>query len=189
MRWFWIDRFTEFVCGEFATATKNVSFSEPHVHDYVPSWPVMPASLIVEGLAQTGGLLLGQQHDFRKKVVLAKLTKANFDRFCVPGETIHYRTDIEMLTEEGGIVKGTCTVNEEEIVSADIVFAYLGDQFKNVELFTDAELMKMLRSLRLFEVGVNPDGTPIEIPQHLLDGEKAGSVEFAEQARSKSGTS
>lgn len=172
MRWFWIDRFTEFVAGDYAKAEKHISLSEAHVHDYLPGWPVLTSSFLVEGLAQTGGLLLSQSHNFQKKVVLAKLTKSTFKGLCLAGDTISFHTKIERLTDEGGIVKGICEKNGEVIVDADIVFAYLGDRFKGVELFTDHELMKMIRALQLFKVGRNQDGSGLNIPEHLLAAEK-----------------
>ena len=55
MRWFWIDRYTEFVSGERATAVKNVSLSEEHLHDHFPGHGVMPNSLVLEGMAGAGG--------------------------------------------------------------------------------------------------------------------------------------
>ena len=58
MRWFWIDRFDEFVRGKHATAVKNVSLAEEHMHDHFPGAALMPNSLIVEGMAQTAGLLV-----------------------------------------------------------------------------------------------------------------------------------
>ena len=66
MRWFWIDRFTELVSGQHAIAVKNVSLAEEQNLDYAPGQPYFPASLIVEGIAQTGGLLIGQLNDFKK---------------------------------------------------------------------------------------------------------------------------
>ena len=41
MRWFWIDRFSEFVCGESATAVKNVSLAEEYLHDHFDGYPIM----------------------------------------------------------------------------------------------------------------------------------------------------
>ena len=55
MRWIWIDRIVEFQSGSFLKAIKNVSLAEEHLHDHFPGFPVMPASLITEGLAQSGG--------------------------------------------------------------------------------------------------------------------------------------
>ena len=75
MRWFWIDRYTEFESGKRATAIKNVTLAEEHLHDHFPGSPLMPNPLVVEGMAQTGGLLVAEHSDFEERVVLAKLAK------------------------------------------------------------------------------------------------------------------
>ena len=76
MRWYWIDRFTEFESGRRAKAVKNITLAEDHLHDHFPGYPIMPNSLVIEGMAQTGGLLVCESTGFREKVVLAKLSKA-----------------------------------------------------------------------------------------------------------------
>ena len=53
MRWWWIDKFTEFESGKHAKTVKCVTLAEEQLADYFPSYPVMPHSLIIEGLAQT----------------------------------------------------------------------------------------------------------------------------------------
>ena len=58
MRWFWIDRFSELVSGKTATAIKTISLSEEHLHDHFCGIPTMPNSLILEGMAQTAGMLV-----------------------------------------------------------------------------------------------------------------------------------
>ena len=55
MRWIWIDRFIEFESGQQATAIKNVSLAEEHLHDHFPGVPVMPNSLIIEGWRRPAG--------------------------------------------------------------------------------------------------------------------------------------
>src|SRR5437762_14041096 len=87
MRWIWIDRFVSFESGKVAVATKNLSLAEDHFADHVPGYPVMPAPLILEGLAQTGGILVGDANGFTKNVVLAKIPKAQFRRDALAGET------------------------------------------------------------------------------------------------------
>ena len=72
MRWFWIDRFTEFVCDSHAVAVKGVSLAEPHMHDHFVGYPIMPNSLVTEGIAQAGGLLVSEHYGFAELVVLAK---------------------------------------------------------------------------------------------------------------------
>src|SRR5258708_21425669 len=68
MRWIWIDRFVEFQSGKSARAVKNLSLAEDHFADHMPGYPVMPATLILEGLAQTGGILVGDANGFTKNV-------------------------------------------------------------------------------------------------------------------------
>ncbi len=54
---------------------QELTLAEEHLHDHLPGYPVMPASLIIEGLAQTGGILVGEAGGFAEKVVLAKIPR------------------------------------------------------------------------------------------------------------------
>ena len=67
MRWIWLDRFAEFVPGQRAVGVKNVTLAEDHLHDHFPGFPIMPASLMIEGMAQTAGILVGQARDFAER--------------------------------------------------------------------------------------------------------------------------
>lgn len=171
MRWFWIDRFTEFVSGRSATSIKNVSMSEEPLWNHFPGYPVLPTSLIVEGLAQTGGLLVAQHGDFIHKVVLAKVGKATFHRLARPGDQLVYAVQAVSLQQEGSVIEGTCYVGGSEsegpLAEVQLVFAYLGERFGQVELFDARYLRTMLKTLRLFEIGTTPDGAPLQIPDHL----------------------
>ena len=109
MRWIWIDRFVAVESGKTATAVKNLSFAEDHFADHYPGFPVMPAPLILEGLAQTGGILVGEAKQFQEKVVLAKIPFAKFYRDAMPGEMLTYTTDIVDMRAEGAVVKGRVT--------------------------------------------------------------------------------
>jgi len=63
MRWIWIDRFTEFEAGRRAVTVKCVTMAEEHLHDHVPGYPVHPPTLMIEGMAQTAGVLIGDAFD------------------------------------------------------------------------------------------------------------------------------
>src|SRR6266446_3434440 len=106
MRWIWIDRFLDFKHGKSARAVKNLSLAEDYFTDHFPGYPVMPVTLMLEGLAQTGGILVGEANDFREKVVLAKITWARFSREALAGETLIYEARIVTLREEGASITG-----------------------------------------------------------------------------------
>jgi len=174
MRWYWIDRFTEFVSGQSATALKCVSQSEEVVDDYAPGRTHLPASLIIEGIAQTGGLLVGQKSDFKDRIVLAKVSSAQFYFEAVPGDQLTYRVQLQSHEKGSMIVAGTSHLGDRLQGEVTLIFAALDDQrFNNVELFEPAEFCRMIRLLKLFEVGVHPDGSPIAVPPHMLEAEKA----------------
>ena len=106
MRWFWIDRFTEFVSGSHAVAVKGVSLAEEHVHDYQPGYPMHPNSLVIEGIAQAGGLLISEHYGFGELVVLAKLSKAKFTSVVRPGHTLTYRVKADWTRADSAQVSG-----------------------------------------------------------------------------------
>jgi 3-hydroxyacyl-[acyl-carrier-protein] dehydratase len=167
MRWFWIDRFVEFHSGKYAKAVKNVSLAEDHLHDHFPGYPVMPNSLVVEGLAQTGGLLVCEHSNFEEKVVLAKVPKGRFHREARPGDTLTYTTTVEHISPDGAMVNATSHVGDELQAEMEIVFAHLDEQFQDKRLFDPIVLQHMMRILRVYEVGRNADGAPLGLPPAL----------------------
>ncbi len=109
MRWIWIDKFESFEVNASAVAIKNVSLAEEHLHDHFPGFPVMPATLMIEGMAQTAGILVGAARNFQEKVILAKIGKASFTRLVRPGEQLVYAAKITNVTEQGAAIEGTIT--------------------------------------------------------------------------------
>ena len=172
MRWYWIDRFTEFVSGQYARSIKTVTLAESHISDHFPGAPTMPASLITEGIAQTGGLLVGQHSDFEERVVLAKLSKIKFHFEAVAGETLTYYAKIEDIHPDGAIVSATSHVGDRLQAEAQLVFAHLIGPHANRQLFKPIEFVTLLRVFRLFDVAVNPDGSPVQVPKRLLEAEQ-----------------
>ena len=87
--------------GHRLTAVKNVSLAEDHLHDHFADQPIMPASLMLEGMAQTAGVLVGSMRGFKEKVILAKIGSATIDADVIPGQTIRYDAVIERVDESG----------------------------------------------------------------------------------------
>src|SRR5690348_4706404 len=101
MRWIWIDRFVEFRSGHSARAVKCTSLAEDVFAEHFPGYPVFPAALMLEGLAQAGGILVGEANQFREKVVLAKVLRASFRREVLAGEQVVYDVEVQHLRPEG----------------------------------------------------------------------------------------
>jgi 3-hydroxyacyl-[acyl-carrier-protein] dehydratase len=136
MRWIWIDRITEFQSGKSARAVKNLSTAEDFFADHFPGYPVMPAALILEGLAQTGGILVGEANQFREKVVLAKVPRAVFHREVTAGARLDYEAEVLHLRPEGAAVAGRVLSEGGLVAEAEIFFAHL-DQNRSRQLFGD----------------------------------------------------
>ncbi len=158
MRWLWIDRFVEFKSRQSARAVKCLSAAEDHFRDHFPGYPVMPGSLILEGLAQTGGILAGEANDFREKVVLAKIAQARFPREALAGEQLIYDVELLELRDEGASVRGRVTSGGEVVAEAEIMFAHL-DQSRSSQMFGESnfvftgELKKLLGLAKLLKDG------------------------------------
>ncbi|HEX4132847.1 MAG TPA: 3-hydroxyacyl-ACP dehydratase FabZ family protein [Pirellulales bacterium] len=167
MRWIWIDKFIEFDSGRRARAIKNISLAEEHLHDHFPGYPVMPNSLIAEGLAQTGGLLVGEVNQFQEKVILAKIPKAVFHFPALPGDQLIYTATIEQLDAAGGRVAATSHVGERLQAEMEIVFAHLRDADRTKRLFEPKNFVFTMKLLGVFDVGRSRDGTRIQEPPGL----------------------
>ncbi len=125
MRWIWIDKFTDFNSGKSAVAVKNVTLAEEHLHDHFPGFPVMPETLMIEAMAQTAGILVGEAKNFKEKVILAKIKKAVFFDYVKPGDTIRLETQIESITPEAAGTAGKITCGEKLIAEIDLMFSHI----------------------------------------------------------------
>jgi 3-hydroxyacyl-[acyl-carrier-protein] dehydratase len=173
MRWYWIDRFIEFQSGRQAKAVKNISLAEDHLHDHFSYYPLIPNTLVLEGLAQTGGLLVCEHNHFREKVVLAKVPKAVFHCEATPGDTLLYTATIEYIRPEGAMVTATSHKGDRLHAEAEIVFAHLNDARAD-SLFDPATFLRMMRLLGAFDIGVAADGSRLQPPPHMVAAVEGG---------------
>lgn len=158
MRWLWIDRFETLESGKRACAIKNVTLAEDHLHDHFPGYPVMPASLIVEGMAQTAGILVGEARQFQEKVILAKVSRATFHAEVFPGDQLRHVAELISLDDAFGRTEGKVYRLKDgdpfgELVAAiDLMFSHIdqntsGRKFPEENfVFTD-QFRNLLRSV------------------------------------------
>jgi 3-hydroxyacyl-[acyl-carrier-protein] dehydratase len=176
MRWFWIDRFETFECGRRAEAVKAIALGEEQLDDYMPGFPVMPHSLIIEGLAQTGGILVSEFHQFRRPTVLAKVAKAVFHGLAQPGDVLRYAVEVQSLQTDGGMIQGTAHIGDRLQAEVELFFACLDPEQVGGNVFEWDELYRILSVLRLFEVGRQADGTPLGVPAYMREALAAAKI-------------
>ena len=147
MRGMWIDRIVELVPRQRLVAIKQVSMAEEHLHDHFPetasraAMPVMPASLIIEGMAQSAGILVGHAGGFREKVILAKVGTAEVEREATPGTTLRYTATIQQMDRQGASTAGTVELFDhaapdrgfEKIGRIDLMFSHIDQNMAGLE--------------------------------------------------------
>ena len=158
MRWMWIDKIESLESGKKACALKNCSLAEEHVHDHFPGFPTHPASLIIEGMAQTAGILVGEARHFEEKVILAKISKAKFYTEAHPGDQLRFYAEIVSVDEafgrtEGKVYKSIDGNKQAELLAEiDLMFSHIDQNTSGIKfpeenfVFTD-QFAQLLRSV------------------------------------------
>ncbi len=128
MRFFLIDKITEWEPGKRATALKNVSLSEDYFDDHFPRMPIMPGVLILEGMAQLGGILLEEtvkkELGISDKAVMTMIDKTKFRDITRPGDQLIYEAVISGFNDMGGRVAVTAKKSGKPVVSSSFTFAF-----------------------------------------------------------------
>lgn len=163
MRWFWLDKFEVFQSGVKAQAIKCITLAEDHMHDHFPFYPVMPHSLVLEGIAQTSGLLICEYYKYKQKVVLAKINKAVFHCLAFPGDTLVYKATVERIDENGTVSSASAYIrkpNGEEVLFAEVemMHAILDDSYSDKKQFSTRDYRNLMVNMKVYEVGVEADG-------------------------------
>ncbi len=155
MRWIWIDKFVEFKSGESAVSIKNVTLAEEHLHDHFPGFPIMPECLMIEAMAQTAGILVGEAKNFQEKVILAKIKKAVFHDYVRPGDTLRLLAKIESIAPEAASTTGTITCDNKPIADIDLMFSHIDQNLAGKEFpkenFVFTDMFKSLLQGAVFQ--------------------------------------
>ena len=121
-----VDRVVEFKAHKRIVAHKNVTINEPFFQGHFPGHPVMPGVLVIEALAQTGGILTqlsrGTVAD-NKLFYLVKIDNARFSRMVVPGDVLELHVEIKRIIRTMTFYTCVARVGGEEVASADVLCA------------------------------------------------------------------
>jgi len=107
---------------------KNVTMNEDFFNGHFPGAPIMPGVLILEALAQTGGILVHQKLQTDKIAVLLTINNAKFRKPVLPGDVLYLHICGQHVSFKGGKVVAKAIVNEQVVVEAEIGFALVDKQ-------------------------------------------------------------
>ena len=125
-----VDRVLEIVPGEKIVALKNVTMNEPFFQGHFPGTPIMPGVLIIEAMAQAGGVLFSSEQLKEKQGSLfyfMGMDKVKFRKPVVPGDQIIF--EVKIIRQRSKVVKmaGTATVDQKIVAEAELM-ATIGEK-------------------------------------------------------------
>jgi 3-hydroxyacyl-[acyl-carrier-protein] dehydratase len=121
-----VDRVLEFDLEKgYVLAQKNVTMNEAFFQGHFPDSPIMPGVLILEALAQAGGILVHLKAPGDKIAILLNVNQAKFRLPVKPGDVLHLRGQGLHFSSKGGRIKAEALVNDKVAVEAEIGFVFV----------------------------------------------------------------
>ena len=103
---------------------KNLTINEEFFQGHFPGAPIMPGVLILEALAQTGGILVHKKGYNQKIAVLLNISYAKFRKPVLPGDVLYLHAEGLHVSNKGGKIKAKAIINNEKLaVEAELSFA------------------------------------------------------------------
>lgn len=126
-----IDKVIEYEENKKAVAIKNVTYNEWFFQGHFPEKPLMPGVLILEAMAQTGGIIIMQMEANKDKLaVLVGTDKVRFRGQVCPSDTLIITAELSICNSNMGKVKAYSKVNEKIVAEAEILFSLINKNEK-----------------------------------------------------------
>ncbi len=122
MRHFWLDRIVHLEPGVRATGVKAVALAEDEFDAHFPGNPVLPGIYLLEGLAQTAGVLIEQSVEGRLLALMVSIERARFPAFARPGDQVRLEAELETLESSVARARATALVGDITVASARFTF-------------------------------------------------------------------
>ena len=119
-----VDRIIELEPFKSATGIKNVTMNEPHFLGHFPGHPIMPGVLILEAMAQVGGVAMLYPEEHRGKIALfGGMEHVKFKHPVIPGDQLVTKAEIVRVRGNFGVLHADGYVKDKLVASADFKFA------------------------------------------------------------------
>lgn len=123
-----VDRITEYVPGQRAVGIKNVTFNEPQFQGHFPGRPIMPGVLMIEAMAQVGGIVLTQIPGVEGLCMFAGIDKVRFRRPVVPGDQLVMTLELLAIKRlRFGKMRGRAEVDGQLACEGVLMFSVVDD--------------------------------------------------------------
>jgi beta-hydroxyacyl-ACP dehydratase FabZ len=126
-----VDRVLELVKGDRVVALKNVTINEPFFQGHFPGQPVMPGVLIIEAMAQVGGILAyetGADEKRNSLIYFMGMDKVRFRKPVVPGDQIIFKAKIIKFRSKVAKMSGTASVDSQLVAEAELMASFGGSK-------------------------------------------------------------
>ncbi|MBD2313363.1 3-hydroxyacyl-ACP dehydratase FabZ [Desertifilum sp. FACHB-1129] len=120
-----VDRIIDYVPGKRVVGLKNVTFNEPHFQGHFPGRPIMPGVLIIEAMAQVGGVILTQLPDVERGLCMfAGMDKVRFRRPVVPGDQLVMTVELlNVKRRRFGKMQAQAEVDGKLVAEGELMFS------------------------------------------------------------------
>ncbi|MBF0253969.1 MAG: hypothetical protein HQL11_02440 [Candidatus Omnitrophica bacterium] len=148
-----MDSFQLIQKNKVAIGLKNVTRAEEALIDEYPCFPVLQSSLMLEMMAQVGGVLVGASIDFRREVVLAKIANAEFEAAVGTPSALKIEARLVELGEDAAMTSCEITREGKRVARSEIFFGLferLGDDGKRSMVFSE-DFMESYNIRRLIQ--------------------------------------
>lgn len=124
-----VDRVLEMIPGKRILALKNFTINEEFFNGHFPGFPVVPGVLLIEGMAQAGGLiaLYDRPERDRKLIYFAGIERARFRRPVVPGDQVHFAVDVLHMRTSAARLQAKALV-DGKVAAEAILFSTMVDR-------------------------------------------------------------
>jgi len=122
-----VDRIIDYVPGKKAVGIKNVTFNEPQFQGHFPGRSLMPGVLIIEAMAQVGGIVMTQMPDSKGGLfVFAGIDKVRFRRQIVPGDQLVMTVELLWVKQRRfGKMQGRAEVDGQLAAEGELMFSLI----------------------------------------------------------------